>query len=241
MKKNIFFLCVFALFACKKTESPKLEPLPDIESEVLSKKTYQEFEMMPIEKKFSIVNFLDTASAERAEMVKRKIAALEAGNAPVRKPVKNKSLALLSEPTPQEYLWVVPMNTSTPGVDYVESNYTPDGDYYTGNIIDFIYKWQAFENILGLYKIYSNEKFAIQKETTDLYKIVTLQHQSSYIVGITGGVEWTETLSNNYTSNSYHAYLFIAGTLSGYGITVEKSNNRYVNAGRAFFTSGGHY
>ncbi|MET3877748.1 hypothetical protein [Chitinophaga sp. OAE865] len=242
MKKNILFFSFLTLFACKKTESPEISPIPDIESEIMGKRTYQEFEMMPVEKKFSIVNFLDTASTERIERVQAKIADLQAGSTPGRKQVNNKSLALLGEPTPQEYVDVLPMNATRPGVDYVESNAYPDDSYYyTGNIIDFIYKWQAFENILGLYKIYSNEKFQIQKESTDYYKIVTLQHQSSYIVGITGGVEWTETLSNNYTNNLYFAYLYIAGTISGYGITVERSNTRYVNARVAFFTSGGHY
>jgi hypothetical protein len=241
MKKNIIFLCALSFFACNKAESPKLDPLPNIENEILSKKTYHEFEMMPLEKKFAIVNFLDTATAESILRVKSKIAVLESANAPDRKSVKDKSRTAVSATTTEEWLTVVSNSSTIPGEDLIETDSPWNPNMSNGSTVDFVYKWQAFENILGLYKIYSNEKFKLQKEVEQQFKIVGLEHASSYIVGITGGVEWTETLSRNYSQNLYFAWLNIAGTLSGYGITIEKSNSRYVNAGRAYVTSGGKY
>ncbi|SFO20789.1 hypothetical protein SAMN05428949_4473 [Chitinophaga sp. YR627] len=51
-----------------------------------------------------------------------------------------------------------------------------------------------------------NPGFCVKKkEAEQQFKIVASEPVSSYIAGITGGVEWTKTLSNNYMQQLYFA------------------------------------
>ncbi|RFS21743.1 hypothetical protein DVR12_13865 [Chitinophaga silvatica] len=239
MKKNILFLSLIAFFSCTKTDTQQLTPVPDIESEILSKKTYAEFESIPIEKRIALVNFFDTASIERSQIIKTKIASLQSVLTPKAKPNKNKPLASVSEPTTAELLWLVPLNSNTPGFDYLEDDSDP-GHTEVNSSIEFSYKWQMFDNIFGFYSIYSRERFKVKKDLNGNYLIESLQHMSSFIEGFTFGVTWTETEAYIY-SGQYNAFLHVSGIQEYLGVSFEKNNSRYVNAGVIYSSYGGHY
>jgi hypothetical protein len=216
-----------------------MDSLPDFESEIMNLKSYQALKMMPLEKKIALVNFLDTAQVESVKRIRGKITKLEAeGDSGIKQ--GNKSLARIQGTSPGDTMVVIALNSGIPGEDMIETDYGLPGGNVNDGSVDFIYKWEAFENILGLYRIYSNESFQIEKDATTFYKINSLEHVSSYIVGITFGVTWTETLCLDY-AGLYNASLILEGTLSGFGISRPLSNQRYVNAGIVWGTQGGHY
>jgi hypothetical protein len=97
------------------------------------------------------------------------------------------------------------------------------------------------KQIAGIWRVMSEEQFVKRRAQPYPWRFAAGKHISSYLLGLTSFITWTETFNDVQTSSAgYNAYSNISGTLNfsypgGFpSLTVSINNVAYFTADAVF-------
>ncbi|WPV64281.1 hypothetical protein [Chitinophaga sp. LS1] len=229
-KKYLAFAFVMATFAaCKKDAS---NPAPQTLNSSTIATLAKNFDIADPtrESLVSIVNFLDTASAEDRKILYDQIY-------PATETNENSKIADETGPTAYDIAGSM-QPLANPNDD-------PDAFYTTGPGpygFSMLYNWTVLSSSISTYIIMATERCELSDggPTVDLsirYAFNALTHAGSHIVGISVGTSWTEIACDQY-KGSYTAYSTVQGVLSGAIFDVQGIGTRIFNAGAVIVSNG---
>lgn len=231
-RKYLAFAFVMVTFAACKKDASSPDPQPSSSTTITTLAKNFDIANPTRESLVSIVNFLDTASAEDRKALYNTIY-------PVAETNKNSKIADANPTGPTATDVAGSMNP------LVNPNDDPDAFYTTGPGpygFSMLYNWTLLSSPISTYIVMSTERCELSDggPNVDLdirYAFNGLSHAGSHIVGITFGTGWTEVACDQYKGN-YTCYSTVQGVLSGLVFDISRVGTRIFNAGAVIISNG---